>query len=211
MFFYVSLEFKKFSQAELSSFSSTVYQSMSTESRFVDFKAQVDVLKTKNDELTVAIANAKMGGTDRINAKNACMEAVIKQLVKLANYVQDLANDTQDSSVITEAGYKLRSTTRTEKPALTEIKMPTNVSVLNIVDKPGAVRLTWKKAENAINYAIQHKKKDDTAWKNGNYNNHPEFIFNDLDLGTQYDFQICTLGPNSLKSSWTIPVSTWIS
>ena len=211
MFFYVSLEFKKYSQAELISFSSTVYQSMSTESRFVDFKVQIDVLKTKNDELTVAIANAKMGGTDRINAKNACMEAVIKQLVKLANYVQDLANDTQDSSVITEAGYKLRSTTRTEKPALTEIKTPTNVSVLNIVDKPGAVRLTWKKAENAINYAIQHKKKDDTAWKNGNYNNNPEFIFSDLELGAQYDFQICSLGPNSLKSSWTIPVTTWIS
>ena len=211
MFLYVSLEFKKFSQAELSSFSSTVYQSMSTDGRFVDFKAQVDVLKTKNDELTVAIANAKLGGTDRINAKNACMETVIKQLVKLANYVQDLANDTQDSSVITEAGYKLRNTSKNEKPPVTEIKTPTNVSILNIVDKPGAVRLTWKKAENAINYAIQHKKKDETAWKNGNYNNNPEFTFNDLELGTQYDFQICSLGPNSLKSSWTIPVTTWIS
>ena len=207
----VSLAFKMLPQAEFISFSTTVYESMSTKNQYLDFKPLVDTLKTSNADLVTAVANAKQGGTDRITAKNKCLALVTKQLVKLANEVEDLANETEDSSIITEAGYLLRSTFRNEKPALTEIKTPTNVSVLNIVDKPGAVRLTWKKAENAINYAIQHKKKDDTAWKNGNYNNNPEFIFNDLDLGSQYDFQICTLGPNSLKSSWTIPVSTWIS
>ena len=211
MFIYVSIEFKKFSQAELISFSNTVYESMSKGGQFVDFKAPVEVLKTKNAELTTAIANAKMGGTDRINARNACMTAVIKQLVKLANYVGDLANDTEDSSVITNAGFKLRNTERKEKPVVTDIKTPTNLSVVNIVDKPGAVILTWKGVENAINYAIQHKKKDDTAWKNGNYNDNAEFVFNDLELGSQYDFQVCSLGPNSLKSYWTTPVTVWIS
>ena len=211
MFIYVSLEFKKFSQAELISFSSTVYESMSIGNQFVDFKVPVEVLKTKNAELTTAIANAKMGGTDRINARNACMLAVIKQLVKLANYVGDLANDTEDSSVVTNSGFKLRNTERKEKPVVTDIKTPTNLSVLNIVDKPGAVRLTWKEVDNAINYAIQHKRKDETTWKNGNYNDNPEFVFTDLELGSQYDFQICSLGPNSLKSVWTAPVSVWIS
>ncbi len=58
MLFNISLEFKKGSQAELISFSSTVHQSMSTDNQFVDYKPHIDVLKTKNDALTVAIANA---------------------------------------------------------------------------------------------------------------------------------------------------------
>ncbi len=207
----VSLAFKMLSQAEFVSFSTTVYESMSTKNQYLDFKPLLDALKTSNADLVSAVANAKQGGTDRINAKNKCVALVTKQLVKLAQEIEDVANQTEDSSIITDAGYLLRNTTRTEKPALTEIKTPTNVSVLNIVDKPGAVRLTWKKAEHAINYAIQHKKQDETAWKNGNYNNNPEFIFNDLELGAQYDFQICSLGPNSLKSPWTVPVTTWIS
>ena len=207
----VSIAFKMLPQAEFIAFTINVYESMSTKNQYLDFKPLMDALKTSNAELVTAVANAKMGGTDRITAKNKCLALVTKQLVKLAKDIEDLANEKEDSSIITEAGYLLRSTTKAEKPALTAIKTPTNVSVLNIVDKPGAVRLTWNKAENAINYAIQHKKKEDTAWKNGNYNNNPEFIFNDLDLGSQYDFQICSLGPNSLKSAWTIPVSTWIS
>ena len=208
---YISLAFKQFPQAELISFSTTVYESMSTKNQYLDFKPLVDALKTKNADLTAAVANALLGGSDRVSLKNKCLAIVTKHLEKLANQVEDLANDTEDSSIITESGYKLRNTTKTDKPVVTEIKTPTNVSVVNVVDKPGAVKLTWKGVENAINYAIQHKKKDDTAWKNGNYNDNAEFVFNDLELGSQYDFQICSLGPNSLKSYWTAPVSVWIS
>ena len=211
MLFYISLEFKKLSQAELISFSSTVYESMSAKNQYLDFKPLVDALKTKNADLTAAVANAQLGGSDRVSLKNKCLAVVTKHLEKLANQVEDLANDTENSSIITESGYKLRNTSKTDKPVLTEIKTPTNVSVVNVVDKPGAVKLTWKGVANALNYAIQHKKKDDTAWKNGNYNNNPEFVFNDLELGAQYDFQICSLGPNSLKSYWTAPVTVWIS
>ena len=211
MLFYTSLDFKKLSQAELISFSSTVYESMSSKNQYLDFKPLVDALKSKNADLTAAVANAQLGGKDRVSLKNKCLAAVTKHLEKLANEVEDLANDAENSSIITESGYKLRNTTKTDKPPVTEIKTPTNLSVLNIVDKPGAVRLRWKEVDNAINYAIQHKKKDETAWKNGNYNNNPEFVFNDLELGSQYDFQVCSLGPNSLKSYWTAPVTVWIS
>ena len=159
----VSLAFKMLPQAEFIAFTINVNESISTKNQYLDFKSLVDALKTSNADLVTAVANAKQGGTDRIIAKNKCLALVTKQLLKLANEIEDLANETEDSSIITEAGYLLRSTTRNEKPALTEIKTPTNVSVLNIVDKPGAVRLTWNKAENAINYAIQHKKKDETA------------------------------------------------
>ena len=211
MLFNISLEFKKGSQAALISFSSTVYQSMSTDNQFVDYKPHVDMLKTKNDELTVAIANAKLGGSDRIATKNDCMLAVIMQLVKIGGQLESSANDTSNSRIITDAGFKLRSTSRPSKAPITDIETPINFLVTNIENKPGTVRLTWKGVANALNYAIQHKKKDDTAWKNGNYNNNPEFVFNDLELGSQYDFQVCSLGPNSLKSYWTAPVTVWIS
>ena len=211
MLFNISLEFKKGSQADLISFSNTVYLSMSTNNQFVDYKPLVDMLKTKNDELTVAIANAKLGGLDRIATKNDCMAGVIMQLVKIGGQLEAQANETSNSRIISDAGFKLRNTSRPSKAAITEIETPINFLVTNIENKPGTVKLTWKGVANALNYAIQHKKKDDTAWKNGNYNNNPEFVFNDLELGAQYDFQICSLGPNSLKSYWTAPVTVWIS
>ena len=58
---------------------------------------------------------------------------------------------------------------------------------------------------------IQHKKKEEIAWKNGNYNSKGEFVFNDLEADVRYEFQVCSLGPDSLMSDWTMPVGIMVS
>ena len=37
------------------------------------------------------------------------------------------------------------------------------------------------------------------------------FVFNDLEADVRYEFQVCSLGPDSLKSDWTMPVGIMVS
>ena len=204
----VSLAFKKLPDGELVSFSNTVFQRMTAEAQYITLKTYCDDLQPKTAAFTLAIANAILGGTDRKDAKKDCREILIKQLVIVARQIEILADDID--RVITDAGFEARKSTKPDKAPIKEIAVPKDVAVKNL-DKSGAVRLSWEKVANALNYAIQHKKKEETAWKNGNYNSKGEFIFNDLEADTRYEFQVCSLGPDSLKSDWTMPVGIMVS
>ena len=204
----VSLAFKKLPDGELVSFSNTVFQCMTAKAQYLTLKTYYDDIPSKTAAFTSAIANAILGGIDRRDAKNNCREILIKQLVIVARQVEILADETDRT--ISDAGYEARKTSKSDKAAIKEIAIPKDLVVKNL-DKAGAVRLTWEKVANALNYAIQHKKKEETSWKNGNYNSKSEFIFNDLEADTRYEFQICSLGPDSLKSDWTLPVGIMVS
>ena len=204
----VSIAFKKLPDGELVSFSNTVFQRMSAEVQYITLKTYCDDIQPKTAAFTLAIANAILGGTDRKDAKKDCREILIKQLVIVARQVEILADDIE--RVMTDAGFDARKTKGDSKPAVTQVDVPTNIKVKNL-DKSGSVMLTWEKVANGLNYAIQHKKKEETAWKNGNYNSKGEFVFNELEADTRYEFQVCTLGPDSLKSDWTMPVGIMVS
>ncbi len=204
----ISLAFKKLPDGELVSFSNTVFQRMTADAQYITLKTYYDDLQPKTTAFTSAIANAILGGTDRRDAKNDCREIIIKQLVIVARQVEILADDNE--RIISDAGYVARKTNKSDKAPIKEIAVPKDLLVKNL-DKSGAVKLTWEKVANALNYAIQHKKKEETAWKNGNYNSKSEFVFNDLEADSRYEFQICSLGPDSLKSDWTLPVGIMVS
>ena len=204
----VSLAFKKLPDGELVSFSNTIFQRMSADAQYTTLKTYYDDLQPKTASFTLAIANAVLGGTDRKDAKKDCREILIKQLVVVATLTGILADD--NVRVITDAGFEARKAKGDAKPAVTQVDVPTNIKVKNL-DKSGSVMLTWEKVANGLNYAIQHKKKEETGWKNGNYNSKGEFVFNDLEADARYEFQVRSLGPDSLMSDWTLPVGIMVS
>ena len=203
----VSLAFKKLPDGELVSFSNTVFQRMTADVQYVTLKAYYDDIQPKIAAFTLAIANAILGGKDRYDTKKDCREILIKQLVIVARQVEILADDIE--RVMTDAGFEARKT-KGDKPAITQVDVPTNIKVKNL-DKSGSVMLTWEKVANGLNYAIQHKKKEEIGWKNGNYNSKGEFVFNDLEADARYEFQVRSLGPDSLMSDWTMPVGIMVS
>ena len=61
----------------------------------------------------------------------------------------------------------------------------------------------------------QHQIESTSARKivhqaNGNYNDVNQFIFDNLDSESVYDFTICAIGSNNVKSEWSPVVSVWV-
>jgi hypothetical protein len=199
----VSLSFKKLPQGELTSFVNNVVQRMTENAAFVALKPQVDELKAKLDAFNIALSNAALGGKDRTADKNDCLVAMINQLTVVARLIEIMPNLSERG--IIDAGFEVRNTTRTPK-TIRDLETPTGLATKRI-DKSGAIKLEWSPVENAINYAIEYKKKEDETWKNGSYNNRPEYSFTNLEPDTFYDFKVKTLGPDGFTSDWSIPVS----
>ena len=201
----VSLKFKSYPDDRLATFANTVYERMSVDTKYTALKPSVDNLHTGQILFNSTIANAALGGKDRTDDKNASREALIKLLVSIAHKIEEMTDD--NPRVITEAGFDIRNTNKTPKEDVTEMDTP----VLTVTsNRKGFAKLVWNKVPNAINYAIKHKAKTETAWQNGNYYSEPAFSFTNLESETVYEFQICALGPKNVSSDWTAPTSVWV-
>ena len=211
MSLFVSLAFKKYLDDKLVSFSNTIYQRMTDDQKYASLKEYVDDIKTKNTAFILAIANAALGGKDRKDDKKTFREALIKHLVKVARQLEDLAEERgNDSRVITDASFEVRNTNRAEKEPVTALDTPVLVAK-DIDKKTGWASLIWVKVSHALTYAIRHKKKSETVWQNGNYNDTGEFTFTNLEPDNVYEFEICALGPNGIASGWSRATPIYVS
>ena len=83
----ISYAYRSFNEPKKVAFANTVYHNMSADGLFVVYKPQVDELKRLIDAYTVASAEAATGGKSRTREKNLRLDAVVKELNVLANYV----------------------------------------------------------------------------------------------------------------------------
>ncbi len=204
----ISLSFKKGTESAKGAFASKVYQSMSTNALFVSCKPQVDELKTLLDTLQVAAANAKNGGRDRIADKNKCLDAVISQLVILANMVTVIAEGNEE--IIWASGFETQEVTGAATK-ITFLPAPTNLKVTN-VDQSGVVRLSWNAVKDARLYGIQRLIGDEKVWQNGDYSSTPkDTVLSGFTPGTKIAFQVQALGDTGVKSDFSSVVEVWVS
>lgn len=211
MSLYVSLDFKKFGDDKLVTFSNTVYQHMSSDSKYTALMSFVDDIKAKNDAFIVGISNAAQGGTKLTEAKNACRKALIDVLCKVARRLEIMTEDNEDdTSIITDAGYEVRNTSTKTKENVAGLKAPV-LKAVNDDNKSGCAKITWNGIPKAINYAIRYKKKSETTWQNGIYNDKKEYIFTHLEPDTVYDFQVAAQGPNGVMSDMSATVTIYVS
>jgi hypothetical protein len=75
-------------------------------------------LKSANDALAAAIAEAVDGGKKAIAHKNAQKEVVVKLLTQLAHYAK--ANCKEDMTIFLSSGFTAKSSTRTKTPPVSE-------------------------------------------------------------------------------------------
>ncbi len=207
----VSRGFKSYTDAKIVTFASTIYERMSSDNQYITLKPFVDDVKVKKDALVTGIALAVRKDQDRRDEKNAFKIALINLLDKIAHKIEDLVEERENNSrVITDAGFEVRNTTKKEKEPVTELDMP--VFIAKDVDKKaGWASLTWGKVLHALTYAIRHRKKSETVWQNGNYNDKGEFTFTNLEPDNVYEFEICALGPDGISSGWTGATPIYVS
>lgn len=207
----VSRNFKTYTEDKTVSFANTIYERMSSDNQFITLKPFVDDIKVKKDALVTGIALAVRKDQDRIDEKNIFKKDLVNLLDRVAHKLEDLVADNGNNPrIITDAGFEIRNTTKSEKEAITSLQIPV-LSAQDIENKPGELLLKWKPVPNAINYAIRYKKKAETEWHSGFFNDKERFTFTNLESDNVYEFQVCTLGSNSLSSGYSASVTIYVS
>ena len=202
----IVLSYKKLPQADLNTFASTVYQKMTDDAQFVGLKSWVDALKIANDEFTTALANALRGSEAQTNAKNKCWDVVIKCLDRVAYEVNGVANGNDE--IAKAAGFAVKKASKEVK----EVAIPTNLVALNLVDKTGAVSLSWKcDTTGVIQYAVEYQIQGEETWHNGTYCSSKSVVLTGLEPRSFILVRTRSMGRKELKSDWTQPVGVLVS
>ncbi len=196
--------FKTLSQSEIGNFAYAIIQNMKNDAQFASLKPVVDELQTAYDAFNLALVQAAKGGKDRIEEKNARWADLINSLTTVALSVDLLAKGSE--KVILAAGYELR---KPRKPT-EKLTKPNGFNVINN-EESGAINLSWDVVQGAVNYAIEHLAKGETAWQNGKYSTRKEIVVKDFAPGTFVEFRVRALGRHSLESEWTSPVGVWVA
>ena len=207
----ISVGFKKHKDDRMVSFATTIYERMLADAKYLALKPAYDDVKAAVTAYSIAIANALNGGKDRLADRDDAKDVLVNQLSNLARKVEDACGD--NARFITDAGFEVRTTVRgpkerTAKESVTELATP----VLKVTNdnRKNFAKLNWSEVPHTLTYAIRMKKKEETPWQNGNYNDANQFIFDNLDSETVYDFTICAIGSNNVKSEWSPVASVWV-
>ena len=201
----IDISFKKLPQAELAQFANNVIKSMTKDAQFITLKPFVDALSADYDAFTTAVSNAIYGGILLVREKNRKMDDLTAELVTVAIQVEAFANENED--IIEAAGYQVRET---PKP-ITVLTAPTGLSVLNVSDVSGAVKLSWKPTPGAVTYGIERLYSGETVWQNGDYSTASSTVITDLKPGSQITFHLRAIGTKGKKSGWSQEVTVWVS
>ena len=201
----IDLSFKKLPQADLAQFANNVINCMTKDAQFITLKSFVDTLKEDYDAFTTAVSNAVNGGTLLIREKNRKMDDLKAELETVAIQVEALAKENED--MVEAAGYQVRET---PKP-ITELVPPSGLTVLNVSNKSGEVKLSWKPTPGAVNYGIERLYAGETNWQNGDYDTASSTVIKDLKPGSQVTFHVRAIGTKGKKSGWSQEVTVWVS
>ena len=207
----ISIAFKRHKEDRMISFATTIYERMSADAKYLALKPTYDDVKAAVTAYSTAIANALNGGKDRLADRDEAKDVLVNLLYSLSRKVEDVCGD--NPRFITDAGFEIRTVgrgakERTVKEAVTELATPA-LKVTND-NRKNFAKLDWPEVVHTLTYAIRMKKKEETVWQNGNYNDVNQFVFDNLDSESVYDFTICAIGSNNVKSEWSPVVSVWV-
>ena len=106
------------------------------------------------------------------------------------------------------AGFAVKKASKEVK----EVAIPTNLVALNLVDKTGAVSLSWKcDTTGVIQYAVEYQIQGEETWHNGTYCSSKSVVLTGLEPRSFILVRTRSMGRKELKSDWTQPVGVLVS
>jgi hypothetical protein len=198
--------FTKLKDDELSTFADVVYTKMKDKPIYAPFQTLVTDLLSLKEAYNTAYVDAKGGGDRAIRIKGEARLAVESQLTRIAKRMDSEWTDDSHDFEKKEAGYTLVKIR--DRQTIDAINAPKNVKAVNN-ERHGVVDVTWTPVPKAKTYAIEVLGSDG-VWKNGIYSDRPRYQFTNLERGSQLTIRIKTIGPNTITSEWTEPVSVFV-
>lgn len=164
-------------------------------------ETHIEALETAQQNVTGGV-----GGTVGTNIRNAARKVVEADLNELANFVENVAKG--DVTVINKAGMPAKTIGLRQYDTLAT---PVDVKATSPLE--GTVKLRWKGARNAGNYAVEHcpDPLTGTQSQNGNYNRASNVVIGGFLTGKKYWFRVRAMGSSSMMSDWSDPVCQLVS
>jgi hypothetical protein len=205
MKFNVSLGFKKLPQAELKMFARTVQIKMTNNLHFISLAPDVAILKTANDELSIAVANADDGNKEDTIIKNNSFKIVTDLLDDLAMKVNEIAKG--DELIIYSSGFKLNKTPATVQ----EIATPFYAELIN-TSVAREAKVKWKCDPLGIkNYTVEYQIVGEDRWHIAGMTSSKEIFITGLVPGSIITARVCSNGTRNRQSEWANTLSVMIS
>lgn len=196
--------YKRLQQADLGVFTNNVISKMTADSQFSGLSLAVQALKLCYDAFQEAVSKADNGGKLDTMLKNVKKEEMMNQLDNVARQVDVLANE--DVFVILAAGFEVRKA----PVPLTTLPAPTGL-VGSDGERTGEALVKWSAVPNAAIYAIERRKKGETAWQNGTYSTAASIILKGIEPDTRLEVRISVKGTKEISSDYSQIIEILVS
>ena len=203
----VSRAYRRLPHADANSFGTTLYLNMSVNALFTSLKPMIDALKVANDDLSAAIADAKVGGRATTIAKKESFDVVIDKMDELAIEVNRIAKG--DEKIVLTSGFEVRTTAA--RSSIDSLDMPTSLKAEDIPGKKGHAKVTFKRDPNAVSTALEYQVQGEEMWQNGTYSTGSSAILSGLPSGKYISVRVYSTGRKGLKSDTTEAVTVLVS
>jgi hypothetical protein len=185
----VLLNMKKLSDEVLEVKVQSIIQNMTDNARFPAPIPELDALKTAFAAFQTALVKQKSGSKEDTASKNAARIVLVNAYRALGSVVEVKSN--HDLAVLLSSGYEAR---KTPTPA-GRLAKPQDLKVL-LTDKPGSVKLSITRIENASSYMFQYALSpvtDETQWRTVTGTSRATTI-DGLEAGKSYTFRVAGVG-----------------
>jgi hypothetical protein len=198
--------FTKLKDDEIGTFGSVVYSKMNGVEVYAPFPKNVTALLPVTTAYDVAYTHALGGGDKPIHLKREARKALESQLTRIGKDMDGEWTDNSHDFDKKEAGFTLVKAP--ERDDTNFVDAPTNLKAVND-ERRGVINVSWTRARRAKTYAIEVLDSEGN-WRNGLYCDRTRYQFTDLQRGSQLTIRLKTIGPNSLTSEYTEPVSVFV-
>ena len=185
----VSLNMKKLGDEVLEVKVQAIIQSMTGNAHFPAPIPELDALKTAFAAFQTALVKQRNGSKEDTASKNVARVALLNAYRALGSVVEVKSN--HDLAVLLSSGYEAR---KAPTPA-GRLAKPKDLKVI-LTDKPGSVKLSISKIENAGSYMFQYALSpvaDETQWKTLTGTSRSKTI-DGLEAGKSYTFRVAGVG-----------------
>lgn len=191
------------------------YEKMNGNAIYATYQPMVTELGALFAPFGTAIANCKLGGKDRTEAKNKIQQEIIAALNAIGRKLEDQANaknmtKEEGEALIKGAGFDLVDVKGVSvKKVVTFLDTPTGFKVTD-EKKQGSVLAEWNEQDDALTYLIQDLDADG-HWQNTGVSEIPPIVLSGFTPKANRTFRLASISNGTVMSDYSEPVTVWIS
>ena len=207
----ILLTHKGLTQEELKARAELHVYKMDDNPVYSEFQPLITAFKPLVATYSVALINAKLGGADRIEAKNKAKDAVSNFIMKIIKTLELKADDLSPEAgeaLVKGAGFEIPQVRGSNK-AVTYLETPI-LTIENVKGRRGVINMNWERIEGAITYGLEELDSEG-HWQNGKYCSQISLQLTDLEVGTKKTYRLKGIGAGTLVSGYSEPVTIWVN